>query len=787
MGTVLVSADKRTRTKRVSAATGSMSSVAVFTGGTITTDDTYVYHAFTAGGTLALIDPGEIEVDYLVVAGGGGGAGRDTGGGGGAGGLLTGTTTVDVSTAVVVGAGGSGGTTPATAANTVAAGDGGNSSFGSIVATGGGGGGPYLNAGRAGGSGGGGGRGDTSNAGGAGTSGQGNAGGNGSGGTTTSDSGGGGGGAGAAGQNGAVNQAGNGGAGVDMSAVFGTSYGVAGWFAGGGGGATHRSGTANVGTGGAGGGGDAADTTAADGQSGVANTGGGGGASRSDNTARTGGNGGSGVVVVRYDPTQFVPASSFDPASIADLQLWLDASDTSTITDAGAGAVSAWNDKSGNARHLEQATAGLRPTTGVRTQNGRNVVDFAGDWMAMSTFDIPVMDKAFTLMMVLRWDTLPPSNAMGVFYGQRSGQATDINTFMVERRASESAAINVAWGTGLAGFNGTAFRERKFTHGNIHNFHVMTVTVDTVDGVKMYYDGTPITLTDQSTGMASLANFLSSDSTAWKAHVGTRHPGAGSTEPFDGAIGEVVCYNRVLSAGERDGVEAYLANKWLPNPAQMGEPFFWYDSADTDTVVKSGTQITLLRDKILTRNLSNNGNAFTHGVETQNGLPLIRTQNNGGLRFDHGSNGIASTGELTLFTVFRPQSWANFQRIFTLHNTGDNDFGVLNVYLSHATAGNGEMQMHAVALPARALSAGAWVVAAFKGSTAGAYQNWNTVEDSDATSRTLGPWRYINIGATTSNTATVTMDVAEIIGSRRITDTDLDERVFAYLRSKWDI
>ena len=52
----------------------------------------------------------------------------------------------------------------------------------------------------------------------------------------------------------------------------------------------------------------------------------------------------------------------------ANLSLWLDASDASTITLNGS-TVSQWNDKSGNARHATQATAANQPGWGV----GRNL------------------------------------------------------------------------------------------------------------------------------------------------------------------------------------------------------------------------------------------------------------------------------------------------------------------------------------------------------------------------------------------------------------------------------
>lgn len=71
------------------------------------------------------------------------------------------------------------------------------------------------------------------------------------------------------------------------------------------------------------------------------------------------------------------------PTAIADLALWLDASDTATITHV-ANAVSQWDDKSGNGDHATQGTGSLQPTTNASSQNGLNVIDFNLDYMNVS-------------------------------------------------------------------------------------------------------------------------------------------------------------------------------------------------------------------------------------------------------------------------------------------------------------------------------------------------------------------------------------------------------------------
>jgi hypothetical protein len=75
----------------------------------------------------------------------------------------------------------------------------------------------------------------------------------------------------------------------------------------------------------------------------------------------------------------------YNPASEGNLRLWLDASDASTLfqtqtcvnpATADTTAIGCWQDKSGNAFSMIQATAGNRPTLNTAQMNGRNVVLF---------------------------------------------------------------------------------------------------------------------------------------------------------------------------------------------------------------------------------------------------------------------------------------------------------------------------------------------------------------------------------------------------------------------------
>jgi len=306
----------------------------VISGGTVTSDSTYYYRAFTSSENL-IVSNGTINADILMVGGGGaGGPGygdQDTGkGGGGAGGILykAGHTLSPNTYSITVGNGGAGrtrgnNTTPPPAnvgQPTIA--------FGVQANGGGGGGGSDDHAGTGpsqGGSGGGAGARNTTGsfltgassnqASYSGWTSYGNSGANAQNGNFGGGGGGGAGGAGLAASGGANDSTGgNGGPGVNFSTIFGTSFGAAGWFGGGGGGGSYaRDSVKPQSLGGQGGGGNgvSAREHSQGGQwldvgiNGVANTGGGGGGSSEDaglreNAGSQSGSGGSGIVILRY-------------------------------------------------------------------------------------------------------------------------------------------------------------------------------------------------------------------------------------------------------------------------------------------------------------------------------------------------------------------------------------------------------------------------------------------------------------------------------------------------------
>jgi hypothetical protein len=102
------------------------------------------------------------------------------------------------------------------------------------------------------------------------------------------------------------------------------------------------------------------------------------------------------------------PKGAFSPASIGNLQLWLDASDASTLFQNSNGTTAAsadgdpvgyWGDKSGNSNHCLQTDGTKKPLLKTSIQNSKNVVrnDGVNDFLKSLTGG---NDQSYTIFCV---------------------------------------------------------------------------------------------------------------------------------------------------------------------------------------------------------------------------------------------------------------------------------------------------------------------------------------------------------------------------------------------------
>lgn len=229
------------------------------------------------------------------------------------------------------------------------------------------------------------------------------------------------------------------------------------------------------------------------------------------------------------------PAPTFQPGSISGLALWLDASDLSTIT-ASSGAVSQWNDKSGNARHVSQGTASFQPTTGSSTLNGLNVISFDGSNDNLRTSNGALQLATLTCVALIRSNTVFRS-----LVGVSQEATTHTNPFWrwtIFHNETSTMAIRLN-GTNVVGFSSAGT--------DVPRILVLDTGVGDLwlNGIRSI-DTTGVTLTYPNSTPFIIGSTAANDTA------------------LNGYVAEIIIYDKSLSATERTLVSNYLINKWNP-------------------------------------------------------------------------------------------------------------------------------------------------------------------------------------------------------------------------------
>lgn len=233
------------------------------------------------------------------------------------------------------------------------------------------------------------------------------------------------------------------------------------------------------------------------------------------------------------------------PTDISGCALWLDASDASSITATG-GLVDQWSDKSGNGRHFT-GTGAARPTTGTRSQNGRNVLDFTGAQTLLgneASKSIARNVGAITVLMAVAIDDAAANRQLlvisrsGSANQSRCGIASVPGAIRLYGRRTDADAVVILQATA------TPTSNRLFTGQVVYSS----------SDAYLYIDGL---LSASSTSY--LTDGSTSDTNSDSVSIGS---GPTGDEPLDGWIAEVIVYPSALSMTDRARVEAYLALKW---------------------------------------------------------------------------------------------------------------------------------------------------------------------------------------------------------------------------------
>lgn len=227
------------------------------------------------------------------------------------------------------------------------------------------------------------------------------------------------------------------------------------------------------------------------------------------------------------------------PKQISGLELWLDASDSSTLFQSAGGASSAnnndvvgqWIDKSGKSRNATQTQSASKPILSLASKNSKNTIYFDGtnDFLTNSAqYDIGA--NAFTMFAVLRVDS--PS-ALAVWWEQRS-------TGGIPRMALYYNPSGTNWNW-------------------YHN-----AVAPTVAGANNTYTILKVRRTGTNCSMATNNNSYTTVSQPSFNATGASYIGVGwnNSQYYKGNIGEIIMYNSALSTTDQTTVLNYLSAKW---------------------------------------------------------------------------------------------------------------------------------------------------------------------------------------------------------------------------------
>ena len=228
------------------------------------------------------------------------------------------------------------------------------------------------------------------------------------------------------------------------------------------------------------------------------------------------------------------------PADITTA-LWLDAADASTITES-SGAVSQWDDKSGNARNAAQSTSARRPLYTSAGQNGLNVVTFQSantHWLALP-------------------NSAAPSSANAVFAACKPNDLT--------------ATVNIIgrvynWGSWYLNSQASG-TQGKFSIGRNGIDEASTIvsglTNNTDKLFSAIYDNVNISLSVNADSPITTAYTFNplynvNDAAAIGAFRTSSNVVAGT---FNGPMYEIIVLHSAPSTDTRQKIEGYLAHKW---------------------------------------------------------------------------------------------------------------------------------------------------------------------------------------------------------------------------------
>jgi hypothetical protein len=257
------------------------------------------------------------------------------------------------------------------------------------------------------------------------------------------------------------------------------------------------------------------------------------------------------MILQNYNANVITRGVGFSPLNISGIQLWLDGSDSSTLSLSGT-TVTQWRDKSGLGNNTS-ATGGTNTYT-TNAINGLSAVSLNNSWLTGG------FTTTFTGTQVQAFAVATLSSGAGTWGrvlslgrpGVNDYNATD-TTFMIIRY-SGGQSVGIGRNSSYLSVGIPAY-STPFIVQSSHNGATEAIGVN----------GT-LTPSTQNTGVGSGFNITSYG-------IGT-NTNTGDATYWAGYVGEVIYYTGLLTTLQIQQVEGYLAWKWgLQSLLPSGHPY----------------------------------------------------------------------------------------------------------------------------------------------------------------------------------------------------------------------
>ena len=255
-------------------------------------------------------------------------------------------------------------------------------------------------------------------------------------------------------------------------------------------------------------------------------------------------------------------------------ELWLDAHDSSTITESSYNVVSQWDDKSGNNRHVVQSVEAAKPSLHYPGQFGLNLLKFDGNTQHIDTVDNAswLNNEEFTVFAITLAHTYLRENRF-------------ISCFDLSNPSSND------WDLGRGGplFKEWGLRQNEGDTAVWYD-DILTTFVPLVTVTEVNDSGSHMWLTGKDLGTQTEPAIPFTNITA---KLGIGGPD-GNGFPYAGSIGEVIIMTGTVTTAIRQRAEGYLAWKWtVENQLPVDHPYkdsapSWIAPANTVLPVISG-------------------------------------------------------------------------------------------------------------------------------------------------------------------------------------------------------